>query len=160
MFEGKLLLIKLKSKMAKRKHINMAWLLFGITILLILSIISPGFFQRAPYYNLLAERLSLPYELKLYGKVISNEEQDYSSYTIYVGGYKAKVENNGNFEMLFLSESKEDIVVILLDDKNNMCYYSKVSFENEKKNLNIRLRRCRNEVSRNYYFGNECKNMS
>lgn len=139
----------------------MSWLLFGITIFLLLNIIFPSFFQRAPHYSLIAERLNLPYELKLYGVVISDEdEEDYSSYTIYIGGYKAKVEKDGSFEILFLSETKEDIAVVVLDDKDRICYCSKVSFEKEKKDLNIRLREGNDEVSRNHYFRGVYKELS
>lgn len=161
MYKRKLLWIKFKSKIAKIKHINMAWLIFGITIFLLLNIILPSLFQRAPYYSLLSERLNLPYELNLCGKVISEEEEeDYSFYTIYIGGYKERVEKDGSFEVLFLSEAKEDIVVMLLDDKNKICYYTKVAFQTEKKNLYIRLRGASDEVSRNYYFGDKQPKLS
>ena len=80
---------------------------------------------------------------------------DYSSYTIYVGGYNKRVEKDGSFEIDFLSESRDKIMVVVMDDKNNVYFYSKVSLEEEeKKCLNIRIRGRSNDVSRDYYFGN------
>lgn len=46
-------------------------------------------------------------------------------------------------------------MVVVMDDKNNVYFYSKVSLEEEeKKCLNIRIRGRSNDVSRDYYFGN------
>ena len=46
-------------------------------------------------------------------------------------------------------------MVVVMDDKNNVYFYSKVSLEDEeKKCLNIRIRGRSNDVSRDYYFGN------
>ena len=156
MYRRKLLWIKFKNKITKIKRINIAWIIFGITILLLMSIILPGLFQRYAYYSVLANHLGLPYELKLYGKLASDEElTDYSSYTIYVGGYNKRVEKDGSFEIDFLSESRDKIMVVVMDDKNNVYFYYEVSLEEEeKKCLNIRIRGRSNDVSRDYYFGN------
>ena len=50
---------------------------------------------------------------------------------------------------------RDRIMVVVMDDKNNVYFYSKVSLEEEeKKCLNIRIRGRSNDVSRDYYFGN------
>lgn len=67
MYRRKLLWIKFKNKITKIKRINIAWIIFGITILLLMSIILPGLFQRYAYYSVLANHLGLPYELNCMG---------------------------------------------------------------------------------------------
>ena len=59
--------LNLNLKVTKIKQINIAWIIFGITILLLMSIILPGLFQRYAYYSVLANHLGLPYELNCMG---------------------------------------------------------------------------------------------
>ena len=156
MYRIKLRWIKLKSKIGKIKRINFAVIIFGITMLLLLSIVIPGFFQRYLYYSVFANNLELPYELEMYGSLISeNESTDYSSYTVYVGGYSKKVEEDGSYEIDFLSETRNDIVIVVLDENDKIYYYSKILWGNEeRKKLDIRIRGSNIDVSGNYNFRN------
>ena len=135
----KLIIIRIKHRISKVKF-NISWIIFGITLLLLLSIVIPGFFQRAPHYCFVSNQLNLPYKLSLCGEVISDDCEDYSCYTIYIGGYRGYVNKDGYFEISFLAENREDILVVLLDTDERICYFSKVSFDKDKDNLIIRVR--------------------
>lgn len=128
-----MLWIKIKSKLLKIKRVNISWIIFGITILLLLSITVPRLFQRYAFYSLLSNNINLPYELKLSGKLVSDEKQiDYSDFTVYVGGYCQKVEKDGNFEIDFLADSKDEIVVVVMKGENTISLCSKISLSTEE----------------------------
>ena len=124
----KLIILKVKKCINKISHINISFVCFGVIILFMLAILLPRCTQRFPCYSILSENLGLPYELKIYGKLVLEDEMvDYSSYTIYAGGYNKNVDSSGQFDMVFLSNSREDILITLIDGNDNICFFERVS---------------------------------
>lgn len=117
------------------KCINVSWLIFGVIICLHLAILVPVFFQRAPHYNLLSQKLNLPYTLKVTGRIFSNSGNgDFLGYILYAGGYKTDIREDGTFELKLLSGSKEDIMLVVIDRHGSICAYRNVAFcENVKR---------------------------
>lgn len=123
--------LKLKRMMFHRPKINVSWFIFTITILLFLSILMPGLFERYPYYSMMTSNFELPYKLRLYGEIYSlRGERDYSGYTVNVGGYKKNVEKDGKFDFNFPAESRDEVVVVVMDNNDNIYFCSKITFEN------------------------------
>ena len=78
---------------------------------------------------------------------MDEEAEDYSVYKIYVGGYGQNIKKDGSFEITFLSQTKDDIVIVIMDKNNIIAFCSKISFgDKEIKNFDIRIRGYGNEV--------------
>lgn len=138
----KLKKLKLNSFISHVRVFNFSWLIFIINLILLLAILFPWIFRRFPVYSVLGERLNLPYELELYGRLVSDEDfPDFSNYAVYIGGYKQNVQGNGEYAITFLSDTKNDIMVVVLDENHKQIWHMLTAYNADeyRKNINIKL---------------------
>lgn len=124
----KKLLFKVKRFFKVTKiNINSSWVVFSVCILLMVMLLFPSLFKRFPTYSILHAELNLPHEFEVCGK-ITNELIDKENLYVYVGGYNVKVNDDGYFELEFLSSCKEKIMFCILDEKEHIVYKSMLNY--------------------------------
>lgn len=116
--------IMLIGKIRKIKKPNISFILFTMSIILFSLSLMATAFQRLPIYDVFNNSMDLPYVLELRGNVISKEET-----IINIGGYSCKVESSDTFEMEFVAESKDKILVCITDSKGYLLYNTFVSYD-------------------------------
>lgn len=131
-------IIMLKRSAKKIHTPNISWFIFGLCIVLMLMLMFPHVFQRAPIYSVLNHELNLPYELQIRGNVVLKEN---SVVYIHIGGYKVLVSDNGEYSLKFLSASKDMIPVCITDNEGEILDFFVISYDYDEwiKEQNIYL---------------------
>lgn len=113
------------------KNSFIAILLFFLSIIIFFLILFPSFFSILPQYDHLIKYNQFSYELELLGEVPPIPGKNWSDITVFVGGYKTKLDEKGNFKLSFSADEKK-MIPIVLSDHDNIFYTQFVTFENNE----------------------------
>lgn len=95
-------------------NVSIVFLLFSVSISCLILV--PNCFRRVPVYAYLVREMRLPLVYKLSGKVIvTNACGDFlnTSAEIYVGGYSAKTNSAGEFQLSFSAPKTSSFFVVV-----------------------------------------------